>query len=64
MYPQCKPLKKQLQYADRKGFRVAVIAGESEFAAGQWQIKDLRNQQQQTIADADLADVISAVLAN
>ena len=62
VYPQFKPMKKQLQYADRKGFRVAVIAGETEFAAAQWQIKDLRNQQQQTVADAELAAVIAAVL--
>ena len=39
----CDPAKlgKQLQYANRKGFRVAVIAGEREFAAGECQIKDL-----------------------
>ncbi len=34
VYPEPAKLGKQLQYADRKGFRVAVIAGEREFAAG------------------------------
>jgi histidyl-tRNA synthetase len=31
----------QLKYASRKGIRFAVIAGETEFAAGQVKIKDL-----------------------
>jgi histidyl-tRNA synthetase len=41
VYPEPVKLGKQLQYADRKGFRAAVIAGEREFAAGQCQIKNL-----------------------
>ena len=39
VYPEPTKLGKQLQYADRKGFRVAVIAGEREFAAGECQVK-------------------------
>ena len=34
VYPEPSKLGKQLQYADRKKFRVALIAGEREFAAG------------------------------
>ena len=41
VYPESKKLGKQLQYADRQGFRAAVIAGENEFAAGEVQVKDL-----------------------
>jgi histidyl-tRNA synthetase len=41
VYPECKKLGKQLQYADRRGFRVALIAGEQEFAARECQVKDL-----------------------
>lgn len=41
VYPEAKKLGKQLQYADRQGFRVALILGESEFAAGQCQVKNL-----------------------
>jgi histidyl-tRNA synthetase len=33
VYPEAVKLGKQLQYADRKGIRVAVIAGEREFAS-------------------------------
>ena len=41
VYPEPSKLGKQLQYADRKGFRVAAIAGEREFATGECQVKDL-----------------------
>jgi histidyl-tRNA synthetase len=42
VYPEPSKLGKQLQYADRKGLRVAVIAGQREFDAGECQVKDLR----------------------
>jgi histidyl-tRNA synthetase len=43
VFPDPKKLGQQLQYADRRGFRVAIIAGEREFAAGNCQVKDLAN---------------------
>jgi histidyl-tRNA synthetase len=62
VFPQCRPLGKQLQYADRKGFRVALIAGAQEFESGTWQIKDLRRQQQHAAAEADLIAALQALL--
>jgi histidyl-tRNA synthetase len=41
IYPDPSKLGKQLQYADRKGFRVAIIVGQREFDAGECQVKDL-----------------------
>ncbi len=41
VYPEAKKLGKQLQYADKRGFRAALIIGGDEFAAGNCQIKDL-----------------------
>jgi histidyl-tRNA synthetase len=49
VYPEPSKLGKQLQYADRKGFRVALIAGEREFAAGECQIKDLTAKESTTV---------------
>jgi histidyl-tRNA synthetase len=49
VYPDPSKLGKQLQYADRKGFRVALIAGEREFAAGECQIKDLKTTTSTTV---------------
>ncbi len=41
IYPDAKRLGHQLKYADRRGFPVAVIIGEDEFAQGACQIKNL-----------------------
>lgn len=63
VYPEAKKLGKQLQYADRQGFAVALILGESEFAAGQCQVKNLATSDSATVAytGADAAAVAAAV---
>lgn len=68
IYPDCVKLGKQLQYADRRGFRVALVAGEREFAAEECQVKDLSTGQSVTVPLADSAQAVIAeiqrVLAN
>ena len=54
VYPDAKKLGKQLQYADRKGFRIALIAGSEEFAKGVWQIKLLKDGSTSTVAEGEL----------
>ena len=54
VYPEAKNIGKQMKYADKKGFRLALIAGGDEFAAGVWQVKNLRSGTQASIASADL----------
>ena len=41
-YPEAKKLGQQLKYADKRGFRWAIIIGEDEWANGNCQIKDLQ----------------------
>jgi histidyl-tRNA synthetase len=41
VFPEAKKLGQQLKYADRRGFRVALVAGENEFSAGNIQVKNL-----------------------
>jgi histidyl-tRNA synthetase len=53
LYPEPKKLATQLKYADRRGFRLAVIAGENEWAAGNCQIKDLATGQSTVVALAE-----------
>jgi histidyl-tRNA synthetase len=55
VYPEPVKLGKQLQYADRKGLRAAVIAGEREFDAGECQVKDLSSGTSTTVSLADNA---------
>jgi histidyl-tRNA synthetase len=58
-YPEPKKIASQLKYADRRGFRLAIIAGENEWSAGNCQIKDLASGQSNTVA---LADIPSAIV--
>ncbi len=54
-----KGMGKQLKYADRKGFRFAVIGGPDELAKGVWQIKDLRGEASAEIADEQIVEYLS-----
>ena len=61
-YPEAKKLGKQLQYANRHGFRIALIIGEDEFAARQCQVKDLMQGTSQTVAmQEDAAEIVDEV---
>jgi histidyl-tRNA synthetase len=62
LYPEAKKLGAQLKYADRRGFKVALIAGESEFAAGQVQVKDLKTATSQTVSLAEGSGELVTVL--
>jgi histidyl-tRNA synthetase len=63
VYPEAKKVGQQLQYADRRGFRVALIAGPDEFAAGVWNVKDLAAQiQREKVPAAEVAGVIRQML--
>ena len=49
--------------ADRRGFRVALIAGPDEFAQGAWSVKDLRSQtQREKVSTAEVAAVIREIV--
>jgi histidyl-tRNA synthetase len=50
LYPEPKKLAKQLQYADKKGFRLAIIAGPDELARGECQIKTLATGESTTVS--------------
>lgn len=49
VYPEAKKLGQQLKYADRRGFRVALVLGGDEWAAGQCQVKDLARGETENI---------------
>jgi histidyl-tRNA synthetase len=63
VYPEPVGLGKQLKYADRKGHRLALIAGSQEFANGTWQVKDMRTGQSTTVSSAELSPAIERALA-
>jgi histidyl-tRNA synthetase len=62
LYPEPKKLGQQLKYADRRGFRVAIIAGETEFAAGQVQVKNLKTGDSQTVSLVEGVECLVTVI--
>jgi histidyl-tRNA synthetase len=63
VYPEAKKVGQQLQYADKRGFRVALIAGPDEFAQGVWNVKDLKSAtQREKVPAAEVAAVIRTML--
>ena len=58
VYLETAKLGNQLTYADRKGFRIAIIAGENEFAKDVVQLKNLATK---SAADVALREVVQAV---
>ncbi len=49
IFPEPKKLGQQLKYADKKGFKIALVAGENEFLAGQIQVKHLSTESKETV---------------
>ena len=52
---------KQLKYADRKGFRFALIGGPDELQRGVWQVKDLRGKENVEVAEDDLIEQLRSM---
>lgn len=64
VYPLARKLQKQLQYANRKRFRAAVIAGSQEFERGVWTVKDLESGAQSEVNNADLPAFLHRLLSH
>jgi histidyl-tRNA synthetase len=53
-----RSLKRQLDYANNKGFRKVVIVGERELANRQVSLKDMKTSEQRIIKIDDLKDIL------
>jgi histidyl-tRNA synthetase len=63
VYPDAKRISQQFQYAERRGFRAALIAGPDEFAAGVWKVKDLARREEVAVPEAEVAAFLRTLLA-
>ncbi|MCA9090711.1 MAG: histidine--tRNA ligase [Planctomycetaceae bacterium] len=63
VYPQAAKFNKQMKYANRKGFRAVVIAGEDEFSTGVWTVKDLTSGDQAQVTGSEIAAHLQAMLS-
>ncbi len=62
IYPEPKRLGQQLKYADQRGFRVALVAGDDELARRTCQVKDLRTGERQEVGlDPQLEPVVQTI---
>jgi len=63
VYPEAKKVGQQLQYAEKRGFRIALIAGADEFANGVWKVKNLAKREEVTVAESELVASVRGLLA-
>jgi histidyl-tRNA synthetase len=60
-YPDRDKMKKQMNYANRKGIKFVALAGESEIAEGRINLKNMESGDQQLIAIENLVSVLQQV---
>ncbi len=58
IYPDAVKMKKQMEYADRRGIPYVAIIGSNELAQGSVNVKNMRTGEQQSVA---IADIVSAI---
>lgn len=63
VYPDAKKIGQQLQYAEKRGFRLALIAGPDEFTQGIWKIKDLARREESTVPTTEVLPAIRRILS-
>jgi len=64
VYTDARKVGQQLQYAEKRGFRIALIAGTDEFAQGVWKVKDLAARKELTVAEHEVAASIRRLLGD
>jgi histidyl-tRNA synthetase len=62
LYPEPKKLGAQLKYADRRGFKIALVLGENEWKSGRCQVKELGTGATRDVAVEDAAGALSPEL--
>jgi histidyl-tRNA synthetase len=62
VFPDAKKVGQQLQFAERRGFKIALIAGPDEFEQKVWKIKNLALREETTTPEAEVIGTISKIL--
>lgn len=63
VFADAKKLGQQFQYAERRGFRVGLIAGPDEFANDTWNVRDLLSREETPVGTNQVAEKIREILA-
>ena len=63
VFPDAKKLGQQFQYAEKRGHKIALIAGPDDFAKGTWNVKDLaKREERKSVPDADIVALVKTLL--
>ena len=60
VYPEAKKIGPQLQYAEKRGFKVALIAGPAEFEQGVWKVKNLATRTESPVPQSEVLGAVRA----
>ena len=64
VFPDAKKIGPQLQYAEKRGFKLALIAGPDDFAVETWNAKDLaKRAEKKGVPDAEVLATVKSMLA-
>jgi histidyl-tRNA synthetase len=60
-----KKLGQQFQYAEKRGFKIGLIAGPDDFAKGTWNVKDLLTREEKKgVPDAEVVALVRSMLGS
>jgi histidyl-tRNA synthetase len=62
VFPEAKKVGAQLQFAEKRGFKLALIAGPDEFSQKVWKIKDLARREEKTVAEEEVLSAVESHL--
>ncbi len=63
VYPDAKKIGQQFQYAEKRGHKIALIAGPDDFAAETWNVKELASREEKKgVPDAEVAALVQKML--
>lgn len=62
VYPEAKKVGAQLGYAEKRGFKLALIAGPSEFEQGVWKLKDLAKREEKAIVESEVVGAVQSAV--
>lgn len=63
LFPEPKKIGQQFQYAEKRGHKIALIAGPDDFAKGTWNVKELATREEKKgVPEAEVAALVRKML--
>jgi histidyl-tRNA synthetase len=63
VFTDAKKIGQQFQYAEKRGHKLALIAGPDDFAVGTWNVKNLATREEKKgVPDAEVVATVQQLL--